>query len=151
SRRTVDLQEASGSISQADADLVCAVLVVEPLDGDWLSGGLNELLRGKEGFAFFNVGSGGEALDLASRRRFQIMLICDTLPDLPDTMVSSTCKTQSPQTSRNLHSRPGVRAGKAEIHDGSRIIPLLPEFSEVRQIVARLDELREAARRTSRE
>ena len=41
--------------------------------------------------------------------------------------------------------------GKAEVIEGSKTIPLVPEFSDGKQMVERIDELREAFRRKSRE
>jgi DNA-binding NtrC family response regulator len=151
-RRVGELEEQLGGGSHpSEGDLECGVLVVEPYDGDWLASQLAELLRAREGYTLRTAGSGGEALDLASREKFEIALICDTLPDLPGSMVLSAFKTNSPETIRILYSRPGALPGKAEVIEGSHPIALLPEFTEVNQIVVRFDELREAARRTRRE
>jgi DNA-binding NtrC family response regulator len=152
SRRVSELEAQLGGMSQvSEMDVVCQVVIVEPSDGDWLASRLNELLRGKHGFSLHCAGSGSEAMDLAGRSRFQIALICDQLPDLPGTMVLSAFRQQSPETITILYSRPGVKAGKAEIVDGARVIPLIPELSDARQIMGRIDELKEAGLRTGRE
>ncbi len=152
SRRVSELEEQLGGMSHPnEADVDCQVVVVEPSDGDWLASGLNELLRTKPGFVLHSAGSGSEGMDLAGRRRYQIALICDQLPDLPGSMVLSAFKQQSPETITILYSRPGVKPGKADIVDGARVIPIVAELSDARQIVGRIDELREAGRRTARE
>ena len=151
SRRIAELEEQLGGAHPGDDNPVCQVAVVEPLEGDWLAGQLHELLRGRTGFGLRSAGSGSEGLDLAGRQRFQIALVCDQLPDLPGSMVVSGFKTQSPETITILYSRPGVKPGRAEIVEGARTIPLVQELSDVRQIVARIDELHEVARRTARE
>ena len=152
SRRVSELEEQLGGMSQvSELDIDCQIVVVEPTNGDWLASGLNELLRGKTGFVLHTAGSGSEGMDLAGRMRSQRALISDQLPDLPGSMVVSAFKQQSPDTITILYSRPGVKPGKAEIVEGSRVIPLVNEFSDARQIVQRIDELREAGHRTSRE
>jgi hypothetical protein len=50
-----------------------------------------------------------------------------------------------------LYSRPHHGPGKADVIEGSKMIPLVPEFTDARQMVERVDELREAFRRKSRE
>jgi DNA-binding NtrC family response regulator len=150
SRRVTELEEQlSGHSTDADGD--CEILIVEPNEGDWLCSGLNELLRGRTGYVVRHASSGSEAMDLGSRIRFTISLICDQLPDLSGTMVLQALKQQSPDTICIRYSRPGVSVGRAEIVDGSRVIPVIAEFSDARQMVARIDELREAQRRTARE
>jgi DNA-binding NtrC family response regulator len=150
SRRVSELEAQLGGMSQvSEMDLECQICIVEP--DDWLFTGLNELLRGRSGYVLSHAGSGSEGMDLAGRTRFNISLICDQLPDLPGTMVLSAFKQQSPETIAILFSRPGVKSGKAEIVDGPRTIPLIPDFNDARQMVARIDELREAQRRAARE
>jgi DNA-binding NtrC family response regulator len=152
-RRISDLEEQLGGGSHPTEEELaeCPVCVIEPLQEDWLVGPLNELLRGRAGYSLTSAGSGSEGMDLAGRQHFNIALICEQLPDLPGSMVASAFKQQSPDTITILYSRPGASAGRADIVDGARTIPLVPAFSDPRQMVARLDELREAARRTRRE
>jgi DNA-binding response OmpR family regulator len=152
SRRTAELEEQLGGGSHpsaADADEECRLLVVE--DDGWLAKQLGESLAARGGYALTTAASGGEGLDRATGGRFHIALVRRTLPDLTGSMVVSTLKAQSPETLTILYSRPGNGPGKAEVIEGSRAILLVPEFSEARQMVERIDELREAFRRQSRE
>lgn len=150
SRRTAELEEQIGGGSHPSAaDEECGLLVVEN-DG-WLARQLGDALRARGGYALVTAASGGEALDRASGRNFQIALVDDTLPDLTGSMVVSALKAQSLDTLTILFTRPGPLPGKAEVIEGSRVIALLPEFSDAKQMVERVDELREAFRRKSRE
>jgi len=148
-RKAVDLEEKISGVTEVpDGDT--GVLLVD--DDPNLQGQLNAALYTRGGFRFHGVATGGEALDLVGRERFQIALIKDSLPDLPGSMVVRTVKAQSPDTITVLYTAPnGPQAGSMQIVDGSRAIQFLPQFTEVGQVLARLDELRDAAIATSRE
>jgi DNA-binding NtrC family response regulator len=150
SRRVAEMEERLGGGAQtAENDGSCSVLVVESIDDPWLGQMLAEVLKGPYDLRF--AGSGGEGIDVATGGRFQIALVRDTLPDLPGSMVVSALKGQSPETITILYSKPGVRPGRAEVIEGSRAIVLVPEFSNVKQLSERLDELRAAFTAKSRE
>lgn len=150
SRRTAELEEQLGGGSHPSAtDDECALLVVD--DDGWLAKQLADALKVRGGYRLVTAASGGEGIDRASGVTFQIALVHDTLPDLTGSMVVSTIKAQSPDTLTILYSRPGARPGRAQVLEGSRVIELVPEFSDARQMVERIDELREAFRRKSRE
>jgi DNA-binding response OmpR family regulator len=154
SRRTAELeaQLGGGSHPSEDDQDDCAVLVVE--EEGWLARELGAQLDQLRGFRLVSAASGGEGLDKASAGRFQIALVHDSLPDLPGSMVVSALKGQTPGTITILYSRPSSPAGKpgrADVIDGSKAISLVSEFRDARQMVERIDELREASRRTSRE
>jgi DNA-binding response OmpR family regulator len=150
SRRTAELEEQVGGGSHPTAgDDECALLVVEE-DG-WLAKQLSDALAARGGYVVLTASTGGEAIDRAGGRNFQIAIVRDSLPDLPGTMVVSALKGQSQETLTILYSRPGAHPGKADVIEGSKTIPLVPEFSHAQQMVERVDELREAFRRKSRE
>ena len=152
SRRAQELEERLGGGAQsADADEVTSLLVVESHDDHWLSDELERELKQRPGYRLHRAMTGGEALDVGAARRFHIALVRDNLPDLPGTMIVNTLRAQSPETITILFSRPGARAGKVEVIEGSRAIPLVPDFSEPAQLIARLDELRQAFVAKSRE
>ena len=159
SRRAQELEEKLGGGAQsADADEVTNVLIVESHDDHWLSDELDRETKQRGGYVLHRAMTGGEALDVGAARRFHIALVRDNLPDLPGTMIVNTLRAQSPETITILFSRPGAprpgtraRAGKVEVIEGSRAIPLVPEFSEAAQLIARLDELRQAFVAKSRE
>jgi hypothetical protein len=90
-------------------------------------------------------------MDAATAIKFHVALICDTLPDLPGSMVVKTLRAQSPDTIAILYSRPGTRPGRAEVIEGSGAIALVPEFQEVGQLLERLDDLKLAHLGRSRE
>jgi DNA-binding NtrC family response regulator len=143
SRHATDLEERiGGGAHDASADGTCSLLVVE--EDAWLAKQLETALKSRGGYALTHVGTGGEALDKATAGRFQLALVRDQLPDLPGSMVVSTIKSQSPEIIAILFTRPGSKPGKAEVVEGSRVIQLVPQFSDANQMVERIDELRQA-------
>jgi DNA-binding NtrC family response regulator len=152
SRRAAELEERLGGGAQdAFADGDTNLLVVEPPEDAWLGEQLRTALAQKGGYNMRIAGSGGEGLDVASAGRFQLALVCESLPDLPGSMVVNALKAQSPDTITILYSRPGQRAGRAQVIEGSKAIAFVPEFKDARQMVERIDELRDAFRVKSRE
>lgn len=152
SRRAAELEERlGGGAHTADADEVTSLLVVEPQEDCWLSDALEAALEARPGYRLQRVNTGGEALDVGAAHRFHVALVRDTLPDLPGSMIATTLRAQAPDTITILFSRPGKAPGKAEVIDGSRIIPLIPVFASASQMIERLDELREAFVGKSRE
>lgn len=150
SRKSAELEEKLGGGSQPSAaDEECAVLVVE--DDGWLAEQLASALHLRGGYNLTTAASGGEGIDKASAGHFHIALVRESLPDLTGSMVVNAMKAQSPEMLTILYSRPGKRPGKAEVIEFSRAIALVPEFTSARQMVERIDELREAFRMKSRE
>jgi DNA-binding NtrC family response regulator len=152
SRRASELEEKLGGGAAPSAEEeACEVLVVEPYEDGWLAGQLGDALRGRADYRLRICGSGGEGMDVATGVRFQIALISSQLPDLPGRMVINALKQGSPETIAILYTRPGATPGTADIIEGSKAIALVPEFRDVRQMLERIDELREAFRRKSAE
>jgi len=134
-------------------DETAQVLIVEE-DG-WLARSLSSLLP--KSFVVTTVTSGGGALDLTSARTFDIALIKDALPDLPGRMLVRNLSQQAAEGMYLLWSPPaGKRAGVVERFDGraeaGKLVPLVPEFFEAKQLAERLPELFSAqlARRRER-
>lgn len=139
--------------SSPGVDEVAQVLIVEE-DG-WLSRSLSTLLP--KTFALTTVTSGGSALDITSGRSFDIALVKEALPDLSGRMLVRNLSSQAPEGMYLLWSPPaGRRPGQVERIDGradnGKLVPLLPEFYEAKQIAERLPELFSAqlARRRER-
>jgi DNA-binding NtrC family response regulator len=149
-RKAVDLEERAAGGGARDGDQDTSVLLVD--DDPGLGSQLVAALHQRGGYQLRTVSTGGEALDLGGREKFAIALIKDALPDLPGSMVVRTIKAQSPETIVLLYTAPGGgQAGSMQVMEGSRAIQFLPQFTEVGQILGRLDELREAALATTRE
>ena len=152
SRHANELEERLGGGAQdASADADTSLLIVEPPEDAWLGEQLKGALEKKGGYTLRVAGSGGEGLDAATGGRFQLALVCEALPDLPGSMVVNALKSQSPETITILYTRPGARPGKAEVIEGSKAIAFVPEFRDARQMLERIDELRDAFRVKSRE
>ena len=147
-KKLVDLEEGTGAVSPPMESM--SLLLVD--DDGWLGGQLGAMLGEQGGYGLTDVATGGEALDVAGRERFQIALVKEALMDLPGSMVARTIKAQSPDTIVLLYAQPqGPRAGKVEIIDTQRAIPFIPAFVAPRQLVERLGELGEAYHATNRE
>lgn len=121
---------------------IAQVLIVEE-DG-WLSRSLSTIL-GKS-YVLTTVTSGGSALDMTSGRTFDIALVKEALPDLSGRMVVRNLSTQASEGMYLLWSPPvGRRPGQVERvdgrSDGGKLVPLLPEFYEAKQLADRLPEL----------
>lgn len=157
SRRAAELEERlGGGAMSSEPEGDCRVLLVEAPEEAWLGEELSQALAARGGFALTVASSGGEGLDRASGvgAAFHIALVASALPDLPGSMVVSAFKAQSPDTITILYSRPsanGRTPGKAEVIEGSRAIALVPQFSDARQMVDRLDELKRAYTERARE
>ena len=146
-KKLVDLEEGAGAVSPPMDTL--SVLLVD--DDGWLGGQLGACWASRVGTSSRRV-TGGEALDLAGRERFQIALVKDALTDLPGSMVARTIKSQSPDTIVLLfHAQPRARA-RARWRSSTR---RAPSRSSPRSRAAparqRLGELGDAYRATNRE
>ena len=148
-KKVAQLEERNAS-GELPIDEDTTVLVVD--HDDWMRAQLALMLATREGYRLSGVSSGGEALDLIGREKFQIALVRDTLPDLPGSMVVKAIKGQSPDTIALLYMHPeSGKGGSVQVTDGSKVIPFIAEFADPKQILERLDELREAFIATRRE
>jgi len=147
-RRAAEQEERASGDLPIDEDV--SVLVVDP--DSWLQTELQKRLISKGGYDFQGATTGGEALDLIGRTRFQIALVRDVLPDLSGGMVVRAIKGQSPDTISLVYTHPHEgKGGVVDVLEGSKVIPFLPEFGDPAQIAERLDELRQAFVAKSRE
>jgi DNA-binding NtrC family response regulator len=146
-KRMVELEQTASPLPAGDT---LSLLVVD--DAGWLGGHLRSLLDADGHHVLAEVATGGEALDIAGRERFQIALVKEELIDLPGSMVARTIKTQSPDTIVLTYSPPeGPRPGAVQVIDAQRTISFIPAFVAVQQLAARLGELSEAYHATTRE
>lgn len=113
---------------------------------------LEAALPAEHGWRIRLAQSGGEALDFASQAPPQIAIIKEQLPDLMGSMVVKSIKATAPDAMAIVFSPPrGKLLGDVRVVEATRTHTLVPSFSEPRQLIAALDEVREAIRRKSRE
>ncbi|HXI60076.1 MAG TPA: response regulator [Polyangia bacterium] len=114
---------------------------------------LQDVLPAAEGWRFRPALTGGEALDVVSQTRPHIVMVKEQLPDLPGSMVVKTVKSAASDAVTLLYSPPGRGglSGELKMVEGSRIMNLIPKFNDHRQLVAPLQEIREALRQKTRE
>ena len=101
-------------------------------------------------FSFEMAMTGGEALDRCGSSRFDIVMVSDDLPDLPESMVFRSIKTQSPDLVLLAISPPGI-GGKVAIVESESRQTLISDFKDTSQLVGRLDELAKAFIEKARE
>lgn len=146
-RRALDLgdQLAGRGVDQVAGEEI-RVLVVEP------TGTVIEALQAASprGYAFESALSGGQALDMCTSSKFQMAMVTESLPDLPGSMVVRSIKTQNQDMVVILFTGPGP-GGKVDIVETTRTIPVLDQFTDIAQILGRLDDLAEAFRAKARE
>jgi DNA-binding response OmpR family regulator len=155
SRRVVDMEDRvlsrDGDASSTYVGLTHAnVLVVD--DDSSLSAALLRALPPDRGWRFDAVSSGGEALDAATQKPPQVAIVKETLPDLPSSMVVKTIKSSSPDAVVLLFTPPSrERVGEVKMVEGSRLITLVPSFTDPAQLVASLEDVRDGIREKAKE
>ena len=155
SRHVTDLEdkilsregEGSGSASGL---VVMNVLLVD--DEPALNAGLTRDLPADKGWRIRYAQSGGEALDIASQTPPHILVVNETLPDLPATMVIKTIKGNAPDAVALVFTPPREGTnGEVRMVESSRLLTLIPSFSTPDQLVSALQEVREALRQKAKE
>ena len=114
---------------------------------------LEKVLTAAEGWHFRAALSGGEALDVVTQMRPQIVIVKEDLPDLPGSMVVNTVKASAPDVLTLLYSPPGQsgRTGEVKLVDAGRVMTLVGSYSEAGQLVGPLGEIREALKQKAHE
>ena len=97
--------------------------------------------------------TGGEALDVVSTERPQIVMVKEDLPDLPGSMVVHTVKSSAPDAVTLLYTPPGNsgRPGDIKLVDTNGTMNTIASYAEPAQLAAPLGEIREALRAKSKE
>jgi DNA-binding NtrC family response regulator len=155
SRQVTDLEEKlllrDGETPSVVAELdVTNVLLVD--DDPALNAVLARDLTPDKGWRLRHAQSGGEALDVASLSPPHVLVIAETLPDLPSTMVVKTIKGRSPDALALVFTPPQEgRHGEVRMVDQSKLLTLIPAFSAPEQMVVQVEEVRDALRRKARE
>jgi DNA-binding NtrC family response regulator len=154
SKQVTDLEDKilarEGSISSSTELTVVHLLLVD--DAPALNAVLTRDLPADKGWRIRYAQSGGEALDVATQTPPNILVVNETLPDLPATMVIKTIKSRTPDVVTLLFSAPGEGGtGEVKMVDQSKLLMLIPSFSAPDQLVASLLEVREGLRQKLRE
>ena len=110
------------------------------------------VLTEKDGWRFFAAFTGGEALDHVTQQRPHIVIVKEHLPDLPGTMVVKSVKSGAPDAITLLYTPPmRGRGGAVKMLEGSRVINLVASYSTSEQLVAAMNEIREALHQQAKE
>jgi DNA-binding NtrC family response regulator len=152
-KEVVDLEDRAsgrGGGGEDDSDTMSVVLVD---DDPSALGKLEAVLTPANGWHFQVAVTGGEALDIVTQTRPQIVLVKEQLPDLPGSMVVKTVRAGAPDAVTLLYSPPprqGV-SGEVRMVDATRTIQLVPSYKDAEQLVAPLSEIREGLRAKTKE
>jgi two-component system, OmpR family, response regulator len=152
SHEMLDLEDrVSGRASDDSASSTVSVVVVD--DDPAAIEKLEKVLTTAQGWMFRAALSGGEALDVVSQTRPQLVIVKEDLPDLPGSMVVTTVKASAPDVLTILYTPPGTsgRPGEVKLIDAGRAMTLLSSYADPSQLVAPLGEIREALKQKSHE
>jgi DNA-binding response OmpR family regulator len=134
-RRAQEAEEAAAGQSRVEGP--CVILVVD--DNPRTAPGLERALE--SGFKCVPATNGGEALDYATNRSFDLALVKQSLPDLSGGMVARTLRSQVEDGIVLLFEHPGKTPGFASIIEADQSIELISELTKAPQLVDRLREL----------
>ncbi len=153
-RELIDLEDRLAGRKPEDvADAAANVNVVVVDDDPAALSKLEEALTAAQGWLFRAALTGGEALDVVTQTRPQIVLVKEDLPDLPGSMVVNTVKASAPEAVTLLYTPPGKsgRAGEVKLVDATRVMNLIGSYTDPTQLVVPLGEIREALKQKAHE
>jgi DNA-binding NtrC family response regulator len=152
-REGLDLEDRlSGRQEEAGDDLGPVSVVLVDDDAKALER-LQGVLPAAAGWQIGAALTGGEALDIVTQERPQIVLVKEDLPDLPGSMVVHTVKSSAPEAVVLLYTPPGQsgRPGEVKLVDTSGTMNTIASYADAAQLAAPLGEIREALRAKSKE
>jgi DNA-binding NtrC family response regulator len=153
-KELVDLEDrVLGREAGSDEDVGGAMSVVVVDDDPAALSKLEAVLTTANGWHFRAAVTGGEGLDFVTQMRPQIVLVKEHLPDLPGSMVVQTVRSSLPDAITLLYNpsaRPGG-SGELKMVDKSRIMSLVPNYSDAGQLIGPLNEIREGLRQKNKE
>jgi DNA-binding NtrC family response regulator len=153
-KELVDLEDRSSGRGRPDSDDGADAINVVLVDDDPTAlKKLESVLSAANGWHFRVAVTGGEGLDFVTQGRPQIVLVKETLPDLPGSMVVKTIRAGTPEAVTLLYStspRPGG-SGELKMVDANRTMTLVPRYTDAEQLVAPLNEIREGLRQKTNE
>jgi two-component system OmpR family response regulator len=149
----LDLEDRLAGRTAEESDALDFVSVVLVDDDPAALEKLSAVLTQAAGWHFRAALTGGEALDVVTQERPQIVIVKEDLPDLPGSMVVHTVKASAPDAVTLLYSPPGRsgRAGEVKLVDATREMSLISSYSDPGQLVTPLGEIREALKQKARE
>jgi DNA-binding NtrC family response regulator len=155
SRRFVDLEDRLLSRETGSSPSIAEVAQISVLlvdDDSTLFTALEKLLPADRGWRLRIAQSGGEALDATSQLAPRVAVIKESLPDLPSSMVVKTIKASNPEAMILLFTPPtGSTVGEVKVIETSRIMTLVPSFTDASQMASSLEEVREAIKQKAKE
>jgi DNA-binding NtrC family response regulator len=153
-KELVDIEDRLSGREAADAESGGDTMTVVLVDDDpSVLPKLERVLSPAAGWHFRVAVTGGEALDFVTQMRPQIVLVKEQLPDLPGSMVVKTIRAGSPDEVTLLYNppeRPGAH-GELKMVDSSKVMNLVPNYTDTEQLVAPLNESREGLRQKNKE
>jgi DNA-binding NtrC family response regulator len=152
-REGLDLEDRLSGRTEETADDVGPVSVVLVDDDAKALEKLQAVLTSGAGWLLRAALTGGEALDVVSTERPQIVMVKEDLPDLPGSMVVHTVKSSAPDAVTLLYTPPGNsgRPGDIKLVDTNGTMNTIASYAEPAQLAAPLGEIREALRAKSKE
>jgi DNA-binding NtrC family response regulator len=154
SRQVTDLEDKlaarDGAPPISSIPEIMNVLLVDHDPG--LDAVIARALLADTGWRICHAQTGGQALDAASQLPPHIVVINESLPDLPSTMVIKSIKTRNTDAVVLVFKPPTEgQAGEVRMVDGSKLHTLIPTFSSPDQMVTQIEEVRDALQRKARE
>jgi DNA-binding NtrC family response regulator len=152
-REGLDLEDRLSGRTEDGGDDLGIVSVVLVDDDAKAVEKLTKVLSESAGWQFRAALTGGEALDIVTQERPQIVMVKEDLPDLPGSMVVHTVKSGAPDAVVLLYTPPGQsgRSGEVKLVDASGSMNTIASYAEPGQLAAPLGEIREALRTKSKE
>lgn len=155
SRQLADCEDkllARDSAGSSSFDNLGPINVLLVDDEPALNAVLERDLTADKGWRFRFAQSGGEALDAATQAIPNVVIVKEQLPDLTGSMVLKTIKASAPDAVALLFTPPaeGV-TGEVKMMETSRLTTIISAFAEPSQLVASLQEVREALKHKARE
>jgi DNA-binding response OmpR family regulator len=152
-REGLDLEDRMAGRNQDTGDDLGPVSVVLVDDDPKAIEKLQGVLTSGAGWQLRAALTGGEALDVVSQERPQIVMVKEDLPDLPGSMVVHTVKSGAPDAVTLLYTPPGSsgRPGDVKLVDADGTMNTIASYGDPGQLAGPLGEIREALRAKSKE
>lgn len=142
-RRIADLEDRMSVVSSMSlGESICKVLYVD--DDDHAFASLEAALSERPGFALVSASSGGAALDYAGGDRYHVILVKESLPDLPGQLVARSVRDLSADAVVVLFTGLGTSPGTFRVLERAGESFTLLTYDTTEDLAARVVELREA-------